>query len=125
MGSWLVTTFRENYRGFWKDYRWYIVVFVVSLLCDAGSTMYFMLREGPDAEMHIVIRFLARAFGPIAGPLTGAVGKAVAGVLVGVYVRRFAGYIFVTASIISFWAAWYNMWGFRLYTPIIVYWFPW
>jgi len=125
LAGWLTTTFRENYRGFWKNYRWLVAVFVVSLFCDAGSTMYFMLKEGPDAEMHIVIRFLARVFGPIAGPLIGAVGKAVTGVLVGIYVRRFAGHIFVTASIISFWAAWYNIWGFRLYTPIIVYWFPW
>jgi len=121
----LTTTFRENYRGFWKDYRWFIVVFVVSLFCDAGSTMHFMLREGPDAEMHIVIRFLAETLGPVTGPLIGAIGKVVAGVVVGVYIKRFAGYIFVTASIISFWAAWYNLWGFKLYTPIIVQWFPW
>ena len=125
MASWFRTTFRGNYGGFWKDYRWFIVVFIVSLFCDAGSTMHFMLREGPDAEMHLGIRFVSRIFGPIAGPLIGAIGKAVAGVLVGIFCRRFAGYIFVTASIISFWAAWYNMWGFRLYTPIIVQWFPW
>jgi len=125
LASWLTTTFRENYRGFWKDYRWFIVVFVVSLFCDAGSTMHFMLREGPDAEMHIVIRFLAETLGPVTGPLIGAIGKVVAGVVVGVYIKRFAGYIFVTASIISFWAAWYNLWGFKLYTPIIVQWFPW
>ena len=125
MASWLVSKFRENYRGFWKDYRWFVVVFVISLFCDAASTMHFMLREGPDVEMHIVIRFISQALGPVAGPLVGAVGKAVAGVIVGVFCRRFAAYIFVTASIISFWAAWYNMWGYQLYTPIIMEWFPW
>ena len=87
--------------------------------------MHFMLIEGPDAEMHLAIRFVSEIFGPIAGLLIGAIGKAVAGLFVGIFCRRFAGYIFVTASIISFWAAWYNIWGFRLYTPIIVYWFPW
>jgi len=125
LASWFITKFQENCRGFWKDYRWFVVVFVAAMFCDAGSTMHFMLREGPEAEMHIVIRFVSEIFGPIAGPLIGATGKAVAGVLVGIYIRRFAAYIFVTASIISFWAAWYNMWGFRLYTPIIVQWFPW
>ena len=125
MASWLVSKFRENYRGFWKDYRWFVVVFVISLFCDAASTMHFMLREGPDVEMHIVIRFISQILGPVAGPLVGAVGKAVAGVIVGVFCRRFAAYIFVTASIISFWAAWYNMWGYQLYTPIIMEWFPW
>ena len=87
--------------------------------------MHFMLKEGPDAEMHLAIRFVSKVLGPIAGPLIGAIGKTVAGVLVGIFCRRFAAYIFVTASIISLWAAWYNIWGFRLYTPIIVYWFPW
>ena len=125
LANWLVTKFRKNYRGFWQDYRWFLVVFIVSLFCDAGSTMHFMLREGPDAEMHIVIRFLAKILGPIAGPLVGAILKTAAGVIVGVYCRRFAAYIFVTASIISFWAAWYNLWGFRIYTPNIIRWFPW
>jgi hypothetical protein len=125
LASWLVSKFRENYRGFWKDYRWFVVVFVISLFCDAASTMHFMLREGPDVEMHIVIRFISRLLGPVAGPLVGAVGKAVAGVIVGVFCRKFAAYIFITASIISFWAAWYNIWGYQLYTPIIMEWFPW
>jgi hypothetical protein len=125
LAGWLVSKFRENYRGFWKDYRWFVVVFVVSLFCDAASTMHFMLREGPDVEMHIVIRFISRILGPVAGPLVGAVGKAVAGVIVGVFCRKFAAYIFITASVISFWAAWYNIWGHQLYTPIIMEWFPW
>jgi len=125
LASWFITKFQDNCRGFWKDYRWFIVVFIVSLFCDAGSTMHFMLIEGPDAEMHLAIRFVARLLGPIAGLLVGAIAKTVAGLLVGIFCRRFAAYIFVTASIISLWAAWYNMWGYELYTPIIVYWFPW
>ncbi|MHC4646756.1 MAG: hypothetical protein ACYTBJ_14755 [Planctomycetota bacterium] len=121
----LIGRFRENYRGFWEKYHCFFAVFVLSLLCDAASTMHFMLREGPDVEIHIVIRLLSKSLGPVAGPLVGAIGKILAGIVVTVYFRRWAGYIFVTASIISFWAAWYNIWGFRIYTPIILQWFTW
>jgi hypothetical protein len=120
-----VTKFRENSRGFWKDYRWFLGMFVVAVFCDAASTMRFMLIQGPDAEIHLAIRFVSRIIGPIAGPLVGGIGKVIAGFIVGVYFRRFAAYILVTASIISLWAAWYNLWGFRVYTPVILKWFPW
>lgn len=121
----LITKFRENYCGFWKDCRWFIVIFVLALFCDAGSTIHFMLREGPDIEIHPAIQFVSGILGPIAGPLLAAVGKAVAGVLVCIYCRRWAAYILVTASIISFWASWYNIWGFKVYTPLILKWIPW
>ena len=115
----------ENYRGFFKKYRWFIAVFVVAILCDAVSTMHFMLRIGPDSEMHIIIRYLSKLLGPVAGPLAGAVGKVAAGIIVAIYLRRFALYIFITASVISFWAAWYNMWGYKIYIPKILVWFTW
>ena len=121
----LIGRFRENYRGFWGKYRYFFAVFVLALLCDAASTMHFMLRAGTDAEIHVVIRFFSKSLGPVVGPLVGAIGKILAGIIVTVYFRRWAGYIFVTASLISFWAAWYNIWGFRIYTPIILQWFAW
>ncbi|MHC4659198.1 MAG: hypothetical protein ACYS83_08485 [Planctomycetota bacterium] len=121
----LITKFRENYCGFWKDYRWFIVIFVLAVCCDAATTIRVMLIRGPDVEIHLVIRFVSEMLGPIAGPLVSAVGKAVAGILVCIYCRRWAAYILVTASIISFWAAWYNIWGFKVYTPLILKWIPW
>jgi hypothetical protein len=125
VADWLARKFRENSRGFWKDYRWFLVVFVFAVCCDAASTIHFMLVEGPDAEIHVAIRYLSRIVGPIVGPLFGAGSKILAGIIVGIYCRRYAGYIFAAASIISLWAAWYNLWGFRVYTPMILRWFPW
>ena len=61
----------------------------------------------------------------IAAFLAGAIGKVSAGIIVAIYLRRFAIYIFVTASVISFWAAWYNMWGHKIYIPKILVWFTW
>ncbi|MHC4624210.1 MAG: hypothetical protein ACYS4W_09945 [Planctomycetota bacterium] len=125
MADWLIPKFRQNYRGFWKDYRWFIVVFVVSVFCDAGSTIYFMLVEGPEAEVHIIIRFVSRIAGPVAGPLFGALAKVAGGVLISIYCRRLAGCILAAGSVISLWAAWYNLWGYNLYTPIILKWLSW
>ncbi|MCP4379237.1 MAG: hypothetical protein GY794_24075 [bacterium] len=116
--------FRNNARGFWKTYKWILIVFFVSLLCDAASTTYFMLETGPESEIHPVVRVAARIAGPVVGPLFGALAKACAGIIVGIYCRRFAIYILVTVTIISFWAAWYNIWGIKLYNPMIMQWLP-
>jgi len=124
MGT-FIEEFRENKHGFFREYRWFIVVFVFALFCDAASTTHFMLRDGAEAEIHPVIRQISRLLGPVAGPVLGAIGKTAAGIIVCILVRRFAAYLFVTASIISFWAAWYNIWGFKLYTPVILQWIPW
>jgi len=125
MSNKIIGSFSENRQGFLTKYRWLIAVFVAAILCDAISTIHFMVRIGPDSEMHIMIRYLSRLLGPVAGPLVGAAGKVAAGIIVAIYLRRYAIYIFVTASVISFWAAWYNMWGFRLYVPKILVWFTW
>jgi len=123
--GWLINRFRKNWCGFWKTYSWLIAVFIVALFCDAASTIHFMLRAGPEVEMHPIIRCISRIMGPVVGPLAAATGKAITGIALAVYLRRFAAYLFVTASIISFWAAWYNIWGHKLYTPMILEWFVW
>ena len=84
-----------------------------------------MLREGPDSELHIGFVFVSRLFGPVVGPLLGGIAKITAGIIVAIYCRRFSLYILVVASIISFWAAWYNIWGVNVYTPIFLKWIPW
>jgi len=50
-------------------------------------------------------------FGPVAGPLIGVAAKLAAAMVVAIYCRRFAGHVFVAATMISLWAAWYNVWG--------------
>ena len=83
-----------------------------------------MLKDGPDFELHIGFVFVSRLFGPIFGPLLGGIAKIVAGIIVSIYCRKFAPYILLAGSIISFWAAWYNIWGVNLYTPNILKWLP-
>ncbi len=116
--------FRNNARGFWTAYKWVLMLFVVSLFCDAASTIYFMLKLGPEPEIHPMVRIAAMIAGPIAGPLLGAAAKVIAGVLVAIYCRRWAVYILILASLISLWAAWYNVWGVEMYCPIFMRYLP-
>ena len=78
-----------------------------------------MLEEGPDSEIHPAILLVSKWFGPIVGPMLGVVGKAAAGIVVAIYCRRFAIHILLVASILSLWAAWYNLWGHKIYSPLI------
>lgn len=121
----ILERFRTNSQGFWRKYFFVIIIFLAAVLCDALSTIHFMKKWGPQAEIHPAIRWASMWFGDILGPLMGSLGKAIAGLLVAIYVRRFAIYILLTASIISFWAAWYNVWGYKIYEPNILYWIPW
>ena len=118
----IATRFRENYEGFWKHYSWLVVVFVAALLCDGISTVHFMRHEGVDGEMHPAIYSISLFLGPVAGPIVGMCIKALAGIGLAIYLRKYAIYIFFAASALSFWAAWYNIWGWRVYTPIIFEW---
>jgi hypothetical protein len=119
----VVEKFKENYKYVLSTYRWLIAIFIIALICDGASTIYFMLAEGAKSEAHPVVRFVSlKMFGPIFGPLTGVACKAIAGLAVAIYLKRFAPYIFIAASIISFWAAWYNVWGWKIYVPLVLKW---
>jgi len=100
---------KTNSRGFWKVYRWLIILFLISLIADGISTVCFMLRAGAELELHPAIYFVSTILGPIAGPVVSVIAKGLGGVIVAVYCRRFAAYIFAAGIIISFFAAWYNV----------------
>jgi len=118
--------FRANSRGFATRYRVLLLLFIVALLCDAISTTWFMLHEGgPHSEAHPVVRYVSHAVGPILGPWFGALGKFTAAVVVAIYLRRWATLILLVGSVLSLWAAWYNIWGVNLYTPVLLRLLPW
>jgi hypothetical protein len=110
----------QNYKDLWAKYHWVILIFYFSLLCDACSTIYFMLKYGQDSEIHPAIYFVSKIFGPIAKPLIGAVAKAMAGILIATYCKRFAVYIFLLVSIISLGATWYNIYGVEIHIQNIL-----
>ena len=122
----VIGRFRKNYAGFWQSYKWLVGVFILALLCDGASTMYFMLKKGDSTEeVHPVILLVSIISGPVLGPLLGVIGKAAAGIFVAIYCRRYAVYILLVGIVLSFWAAWYNVWGINLYVPRVIKWICW
>lgn len=117
--------FAKNARGFFRTYRFLLVLFFAALLADGISTMYFMLTDGvTETELHPAVSLAARLAGPIAGPIIAVFGKAVAGIIVAIYWRRIAGIILLVVIALSTWAAWYNLWGWQYYEPAIYQWWP-
>jgi hypothetical protein len=113
----VVTRFRENWHGYVRQYRVFLVLVVLASVADMASTIWFMHIRGPGAEQHPAVRTFAYLLGPIFGP---AFGKAVQFfVVVGltVFLRRGAIPIFVAVIILYTWAAWYNVWGHEIYYP--------
>ena len=110
----VATNFRRNYVGFWRSYRWLILLLSIGLLCDAVSTIGFMEELGIEAELNPSVRALSYKFGTTAGPLLGAALKAVVCCVICVYYRRFATYMFCCATFAYFFAAWFNVWGIHL-----------
>jgi len=119
-----IARFRNNSLGFWDAYKWVLVLFAVAVFLDAASTIRFMLKLGPELEIHPMVRIAAQVAGPVAGPLLGAAAKVLIGVFVAIYCRRWAAYILVATAMISLWAAWYNVWGVNMYYPFFVQYFP-
>ena len=116
--------FIRNARGFWAAHKWVLLFYTIALLADGISTILFMLNDGVDAELHPAVNITARIAGPVLGPLIGVAGKAIAGVIVAIYWRPIAQIILFAVSIVSFWAAWYNTWGWQYYQPGIIKWWP-
>lgn len=116
--------FATNWNGFWDEWKLAAAVFFIAVLADALSTIHFMQYEGIESELHPMVNQLSRLCGEVAGPLIGAVFKGIAGIVVAVFWRRIAGFIFGLSSVVSLWAAWYNIWGYRIYQPAIYSWWP-
>lgn len=107
----LIRRFRQNGVGFFRTHRWLIVGFLVALMCDALSTVYFMHARPTDGDLHPVVNITAEILGPFIGPLVGFAGKAIAGFCVGIYLRRWTRLILGAAIVTALWATWYNIWG--------------
>ena len=113
----VVARYRRNWPGYVAQYRVFLIVTLLAALADMASTWYVLLHEGPQAEGHPAIRAFSMILGPIAGPLIGKACQFGVIVALTVYFRRHALYIFLPVIVLYTWAAWYNVWGWRLYYP--------
>ncbi len=105
-------------------------LFIIAVCCDTLSTIHFMTilgPMGPSFEINPLFRLAAVGYGSVVGPLLCCLFKIIAGFYVAWRLGRWAPYMFITGIIISFWAAWYNMWGCYIeeYIPGILTWNFW
>ena len=115
---------RANYVGYFHDFRLAIAITCLAATADLVSTIMFMVKDGVDLEMHPAIRIASMVLGPIVGPLFGKAFQLLAVFVVTVYWRRGARYVFIAATMMYLWAAWYNVRGKHLYQPLFVKWLP-
>lgn len=106
--------FEVHLAGFFHAHRWVVGVFLAALAADAISTSYFLISRPGEEELHPAVSAAIGIAGPIAGPMIGFFGKAIPGLFVAIYLRRWARVILLSASGISLFAAWYNVWGATL-----------
>lgn len=101
--------------------RFLAVLFLVSLICDAVSTVSFMKDIGIEAELNPAVRVLSSTFGHTAGPFLGAVLKALAVMLICLRFRQYTAKILLSGSIIYLFAAFYNFWGvYIIHLPMML-----
>ena len=118
----IIERFRINWQGYIREYHVLLILTMFAALADAASTVYFMLRVGPDAEGHPAIRLISAVFGPILGPIVGKLCQFTAVVVLTIYLRLWSVYIFVAVIVLYAWAAWYKVWGCDLYYPRLLDW---
>ena len=120
----LIHRMRINANGFVRRFFWLLLLVAIAGLADMLTTIHVMLRDGARAEAHPAIRFVATLFGPVAGPILGKTCQLACVVLVAIYLRPWAVYLLVLVAFLYGWAAWYNLWGYRIYTPALLKYLP-
>jgi hypothetical protein len=113
-----------NHVGYFHRHRHLIAAVCIAAFADMLTTIRFMHIDGIDHEMHPAIRLVATIAGPLLGPILGKLAQLAAIWLVTLYARRLAPYIFVAATMMYAWAAWYNVWGREMYMPLLLKWWP-
>ena len=117
----VMTRLRENWVGYVREYRVYLLLVALACLADMASTIHFMVYAGPEAELHPTVRFISQYVGPWLGPVLGKAIQLIVVITLTVFLRRWAIFIFIPVIILYFWAAWYNVWGYQLYYPRLLH----
>lgn len=119
----LVANWQARWQSFIPKNTWVLVIYLLALCCDAASTSHFMItRPDQSEELHPAVALTCQIVGPIIGPVIMVVVKFVLATTLAMWFRRYALLFLLIAAAICFWAAWYNLWGWQLYTPRLLLW---
>ncbi|MDD5350783.1 MAG: hypothetical protein PHQ12_11285 [Chthoniobacteraceae bacterium] len=112
------TRWRANTPGYFRAFAPYLAVAFFAAAADFWSTYATMLSLGVESELHPAIRLVSHVFGAFLGPLLGKVVQYAALVAVTILWRPYARIIFLPVIVLYLYAAWFNLWGNELYTPL-------
>ena len=120
VGEYFRTRWRMNRPGYFTAFAPYLAIAFVAAAADFWSTYSAMLSEGVDTELHPAIRLASHVLGPFLGPLVGKLIQYAALIAATILWRPYARIIFVPVIVLYLYAAWFNLWGNELYTPLFV-----
>jgi hypothetical protein len=115
------STWQRNLPGFFQRYRLLVFLAAVASIADCLSTIWFMSHDSGLIEVHPVVRKISCVLGPIIGPILGKAVQFTLLIILSIYLRPWAKFLLPTLSIIYLYAAWYNLWGHQLYTPLFLH----
>ena len=116
----LSTRWNANRPGYFSAFGPYLALAFVAAAADFWSTYSVMASEGAECELHPAIRLVSYLLGPFVGPLIGKLAQCSALIVVTVLWRPYARVIFIPVTVLYLYAAWFNLWGNELYTPLFV-----
>ncbi len=113
---------RTGAIGYVQRHRVLLIILLITAAADTWTTIHFMTREGVEQELHPGFRLLCLYLGPYAGAPIAKALQIAAILLVSLYWRRGAYLCLIAPAIMYGWAAWYNVFGRDLYTPLLFWW---
>lgn len=111
---------KKNWPGFIRRHRVLLALLSLASLADCASTIHFMVHDTGLEETHPIVREICRWLGPVLGPIVGKLAQLISVIAVAAFLRPWAAYILGTVTALYFYAAWYNIWGYKLYTPLFL-----
>lgn len=87
------------------------ILFLLALLFDTLSTIYFMQLIGPTHEIHPLVRYAALTCGPVIGTfIAGFAFKIIVSfTLEAMYLKQYAAYLYAAVVCTSTFAGFYNL----------------
>ena len=89
----------ENFKGFFYEHRFFIVLLIMVGYVDVVSTIYFMEKTSPLNEIHPLIRYLAINYGIVLGTVIGKLIQIFVGLLAVIYFRKISKFLITFTAV--------------------------
>lgn len=101
--------FKNNLYPFFSENSWIILLWGITAVMDAYSTMLFMQVTGPEAELHPLTKACATQAGIYAGPYISGTLKFTLALPLLVCYKNVAKYVLGLGCVFQFYAYQYNV----------------